>query len=140
MTDFADSEKRLSAALERIDYFLSRANQDGQSRVSGDAPDARLDEAEAEIARLTAENESLRASAQDGAAQDGAGAGDDALRAELDALRTARAAEMAALDDIVAGLEALVARAPRASDAPFAEDVAPGSGDVLSFSGQQGKG
>ncbi len=89
MTSFADSEKRLNAALARIDRALDRAPAEG---------------------------------------------GDSAkLQAELDALRAARAAEIAALDDIMTGLEALIAKAPRASDAPYAEDVQPASGDVLRF-------
>ena len=40
----------------------------------------------------------------------------------------------------MSGLEKLLATAPRASDAPYAEDVAPDSGDVVAFSGQKGKG
>lgn len=92
MTSFAESEKRLNAALARIDRALDRP-----------------------VAQP-------------------AGGGDIAkLQAELDALRTARAAEIAALDDIMTGLEALIAKAPRASDAPFAEDVQPAPGDVMRF-------
>ncbi|MFV0411482.1 MAG: hypothetical protein ACK5LJ_17825 [Paracoccus sp. (in: a-proteobacteria)] len=93
MTSFVESEKRLNAALVRIDRALDRA-----------------------------------------LALPAGGGGDTAkLRAELDALRAARAAEIAALDDIMTGLEALIAKAPRASDAPFAEDVQPAPGDVLRF-------
>ncbi|MBA4490365.1 hypothetical protein [Paracoccus sp. S1E-3] len=129
MTSFADSEKRLIAALGRIDQALDRA-----------APAA-----DAELAALRAENAALKRSLADVEAQlartethVAATQGDAAIRAELDLLRSTRAAEIAALDDIMSGLEQLIARAPRASDAPYAEDVTPAPGDVVAFDKSEG--
>ena len=63
---------------------------------------------------------------------------DAELQSELDLMRSTRAAEIAALDDIMSGLELLIARAPRASDATYAEDVAPASGEVVAFDKSEG--
>ncbi len=100
MTSFAESEKRLYAALARIDRALDRALDRASDRP---------------------------------VAQPAGGADTAELQAELDTLKAARAAEIAALDDIMTGLETLIAKAPRASDAPFAEDVQPAPGDVVRF-------
>ncbi|MDO5642910.1 MAG: hypothetical protein Q4G26_11080 [Paracoccus sp. (in: a-proteobacteria)] len=141
MTSFADSEKRLIAALGRIDAALDRASVPGPAeaepalvalRAENQALKRRLAEAHEETARLARANEALSA------LHDGDMAGDDALRAELDALKAARAAEIAALDDIMSGLEGLIARAPRASDAPYAEDVTPAPADILAFDTREG--
>ncbi|MDO5656814.1 MAG: hypothetical protein Q4G36_00590 [Paracoccus sp. (in: a-proteobacteria)] len=128
MSDFADSEQRLKSALERIDYFISRAKTPGPDH----GLQSRLDAALAENKALWRENEALN----DRLRQSDEGG----LRAELDALKATRAAEIAALDEIMSGLERLMATAPRASDAPYAGDVRPDSGDVVAFSGQKGKG
>ncbi|MDO5605116.1 MAG: hypothetical protein Q4G25_08150 [Paracoccus sp. (in: a-proteobacteria)] len=137
MNSFADSEKRLVAALARIDQALDQrvtghghADEEGARLVAENADLRReLETAAQEVARLGAENEALRSRSDSSGTPDASAA----LQAELEALRAARAAEIAALDDIMSGLEALIARAPRVSDAPYAEDVAPAPGDVLSF-------
>lgn len=161
MTSFADSEKRLMLALGRIDDALDRAAArpaPAPDHADGAAPPAddealaalkaenaalkrRLAEANEEAARLVRANEALAAA--NAGLTDGRDIPEEALRAELDALKAARAAEIAALDDIMSGLEAMIARAPRASDAPYAEDVAPeevtpASGDVVSFGQNEG--
>ena len=128
MTSFADSEKRLIAALNRIELSLDR-----------DPP------ADAGLEALRAENAALKRSLADVEAQlarattNAAATRDDAdLQSELDLMRATRAAEIAALDDIMSGLEQLIARAPRASDAPYAENVAPAPGEVVAFDKSEG--
>lgn len=128
MTSFADSEKRLIAALNRIEKSLDR-----------DPP------ADAGLEALRAENAALKRSLADVEAQlarattHAAATRDDAdLQSELDLMRATRAAEIAALDDIMSGLEQLIARAPRASDAPYAENVAPAPGEVVAFDKSEG--
>ena len=125
MTSFADSEKRLIAALGRIDDALDR----GAAAVSAQ------DQLRAENAALkqrVAALEAELATARNGRAPDAD------LQSELDLMRTTRAAEIAALDDIMTGLEQLIARAPRASDAPYAENVAPMPGEVVAFDKSEG--
>lgn len=128
MTSFADSEKRLIAALARIDQALDRETPVDARLEALHAENAALKrsltEAEAQLARVTT--------------QPAAAASDSALQAELDAMRVARAAEIEALDDIMSGLELLIARAPRASDAPYVENVAPASGEVVAFDKSEG--
>ncbi|WBU55915.1 hypothetical protein [Paracoccus sediminicola] len=157
MTSFADSEKRLIAALARIEQALDRgpgpqaqsdAPQPGEAAAQDSAELTRLQsentalkrrlaETGEELARLAAANEALSQANADLTADKEHGS-DPALRAEIEALKAARAAEMAALDDIMAGLEGLIAQAPRASDAPFAEDVSPASGHVVAFDQNEG--
>ena len=132
MTSFADSEKRLIAALRRIDQALDR---DAPAAIAPDA--AELQALRAENAALKrslaeAERELARATSQINAS------GEVALQAELDQMRITRAAEIEALDEIMAGLELLIARAPRASDAPYAENVAPAPGEVVAFDKSEG--
>lgn len=157
MTSFADSEKRLIAAFGRIDAALDRFVQSSPAIDAGAAPSAngsddrfaelqaenkalkrRLAEANEEAARLARANAALVAANAE--LTQGKDASEDALQAELDALKAARAAEIAALDEIMTGLEILLSRAPRASDAPFAEDVAPAAavGDVVAFDQSEG--
>lgn len=131
MTSFADSEKRLIAALGRIDQALDRSTPAG----------ARTDDSELEA--LRAENAALKqrlseAEGQLAAHAKGANGAEGALQSELDRLRATRSAEIAALDEIMSGLELLIARAPRASDAPYAENVAPASGEVVAFDKSEG--
>ena len=125
MTSFADSEKRLIAALGRIDDALDRGaaavSAQGELRAENAALKQRLAALEAELA-----------AARNGRAPDAD------LQSELDLMRTTRAAEIAALDDIMTGLEQLIARAPRASDAPYAENVAPMPGEVVAFDKSEG--
>lgn len=136
MTSFADSEKRLIAALGRIDQALDRGTPAG-AHTDG----VRTDDAELEA--LRAENAALKqrlseAEGQLAAHAKGANGAEGALQSELDRLRATRSAEIAALDEIMSGLELLIARAPRASDAPYAENVAPASGEVVAFDKSEG--
>ena len=126
MTSFADSEKRLIAALGRIDRALDRDAPENAGDDSLRAENAALKQRLAELeAELTA-------------ARRNTAPADAALQSELDLMRSTRAAEIAALDDIMSGLELLIARAPRASDAPYAEDVAPALGEVVAFDKSEG--
>lgn len=156
MTSFAESEKRLIAALGRIDRALDAAQAalpagDAAAPVSESGESAaelsalrdentglkrRLAEAGEDAARLARANEKL--AAENERLADGQGEAEAALRAEIEALKAARTAEIAALDDIMTTLEAFIARAPRASDAPFAEDVAPAPGDIVAFDQSEG--
>ncbi len=155
MTSFADSEKRLIAAFGRIDAALDNA----AGRLGGaafDSADAGAGD-QAELAALKSENAALKrrlATSHEEAARlaranealseanaeltAGGADTETALRAEIAALKAARQAEIAALDEIMTGLEALIARAPRASDAPFAEDVAPAPADIVAFDQREG--
>lgn len=163
MTSFADSEKRLIAAFGRIDVALDNAasllarpvaetvfteviiTEDADPgaadeliaiKAENTALKRRLATSHEEAARLARANEALsRANAELVAGGTDAEA---ALRAELAALKAARQAEIAALDEIMTGLEALIARAPRASDAPYAEDVTPAPADIVAFDQREG--
>jgi chromosome segregation ATPase len=159
MTSFADSEKRLIAAFGRIDAALDNAASlmarpvaeavTAEIIIAEDAPEElaairaensalkrRLATSHEEAARLARANEALsRANAELVA---GGTDTEAALRAELAALKAARQAEIAALDEIMTGLEALIARAPRASDAPYAEDVTPAPADIVAFDQREG--
>lgn len=130
MTSFADSEKRLIAALGRIDRALDRDTPenaaDADLRAENAALKQRLATLEAELAAARRTTAPADAELQ------------SELQSELDLMRSTRAAEIAALDDIMSGLELLIARAPRASDAPYAEDVAPASGEVVAFDKSEG--
>lgn len=159
MTSFADSEKRLIAAFGRIDAALDStailtarpaADADGaEVTLSADASDEllaikaensalkrRLATSHEEAARLARANEALSLANAELVA--GGTDTEAALRAELSALKAARQAEIAALDEIMTGLEALIARAPRASDAPYAEDVAPAPAEIVAFDQREG--
>lgn len=149
MASFVNSEKRLIAALDRIDAAL-----DSDTAISTPLPAGadteckedrklhklemknasfkqRLIEMGNDITRLARANDTLiRVNAE---LCEGKEVADNALRAELDALKAARAAEIHALDDIMKEIEILIAQAPRNTDAPYAEDVEPASGDVVSF-------
>ena len=127
MTSFADSEKRLIAALNRIEQALDRAAP-ADSSSDSDALRAENAALQARIATLEAELAAARH----------APAADADLQSDLDLMRATRASEIAALDDIMSGLELLIARAPRASDAPYAENVAPIPGEVIAFDKSEG--
>ncbi|SDD20619.1 hypothetical protein SAMN05421538_101100 [Paracoccus isoporae] len=154
MTSFAESEKRLIAALGRIDRALEagpaaadQPERDGESdesaaritalRDENTALKRRLAEAGEDATRLARANEMLAAENAT-LTKAGGGEAEAALRAEIEALKAARAAEIAALEDIMASLETFAAEAPRASDAPYAEDVAPAPGDVVAFDQSEG--
>ncbi|MFV0293996.1 MAG: hypothetical protein ACK5II_12615 [Paracoccus sp. (in: a-proteobacteria)] len=150
MTSFSDSEKRLIAALGRIDQALDRRpsqitaiqqGNDGSDEIisllqtENEALKSRQTEMEQEITRLSEVNESLATASRKA---EGGKKAESALQKELDALKATRKAEIAVLDEIMTGLEALVAKAPRVSDAPYVEDVMPVSGEVVSFDSDEG--
>lgn len=120
MTSFADSEKRLNAALSRIDNALDRclAHASGAGLPEAAPDDAALQELRALNASLTQRLAEAEAA--------------------LAALAAERAAEVAALDEIMDELETMIARGPQSSDAPYAEDVAPGPGEVVAFDKSEG--
>ncbi|WP_195759802.1 hypothetical protein [Paracoccus sp. S-4012] len=109
MSDLSASERRLLAALDRIDRSIDliRARE-----AEAPAPAA---EGASEAARLAAANDELIAANRAlMAALDGQGGGEDAsrraLEAEIEALKAARAAEIAQLGDVLGALEALTGR------------------------------
>ncbi len=128
MTDISVSERRLSAALDRIDQLLEAGvyRRAGSDTPSDDTPpqpatDAALAEAARRIAAATDQATRLAAANDDLAAANrilidaASGQGDRveavsiALEAEIEALRAARAAEIAQLGDIMQELERLMA-------------------------------
>ncbi|WP_207099800.1 hypothetical protein [Paracoccus shandongensis] len=144
MSDISVSERRLSAALDRIDQFLDRG---GMGHASPDQDlRAELDQAYAQIAALTkqlaqrgdnadgpglAEQAARLAAANDELAaanraliQAASGNGDRieavsvALEAEIEALRAARAAEAAQLGTLLAEVERLLAENEAAAATP----------------------
>ncbi len=94
MSDISASERRLSAALDRMDQLLEA----GWGRRASQASDAEVEELRAANARLTAEVATLREG----------GADDAGLRAELESLRAERAAEQVQMSAIMAELERLL--------------------------------
>lgn len=147
MSDITASERRLSAALDRMDQLLDagrgasgpqaeriaaleRERDAALARADGAGAEpalaelqARLDAATEEAAALSAANEALIAANRDLLeAQQTGGIGPDearaALEAELSALRAARAAEMAQMSEIMAELERLLADEPAVIDGP----------------------
>lgn len=146
MSDISVSERRLSAALDRIDQFLDRGGvvqtvpgpdpradpqaAQAQSRALTDRLDQQ-DMAE-QAARLAAANDDL-AAANRALIQALEGEGDAveavsiALEAEIEALRAARAAEAAQLGALMAEVERLLAEdsaAPAAATPELAGDAA----------------
>lgn len=145
MSDISVSERRLSAALDRIDQILDR----GGAVHAAPGPDLRaeLQAAHAQIdalteqlgqqdmaeqaARLAAANDDL-AAANRALIQAAAGDGDAieavsiALEAEIEALRATRAAEAAQLGALMAEVERLLAEdgAPPAATPEIAGDDA----------------
>ncbi len=144
MTSFADSEKRLNAALSRIDKALDfRLARDAGNQPEGAGGDS------TELAALQAENTTLterlaKAEAElaemrvKAATAEGQASAESQLQGELDALKAERAAETAALDEILEELATMIASAPQAEDAPFAEDVSPVPGEVVAFDKSEG--
>ncbi|WP_183154118.1 hypothetical protein [Paracoccus siganidrum] len=115
MSDISASERRLSAALDRIDQILEagRGHRPAPAEAAEDGArladlQARLDAANDQLAGLARANEELAAAnrALIDAAPDLDGDGvHRALEAEIGALRAARAAEIAQLGEIMAELE-----------------------------------
>ncbi|MBW7055965.1 hypothetical protein KY389_04550 [Paracoccus bogoriensis] len=122
MTEISASERRLSAALDRIDQLLEagaarpRMGDDprvGQLEAALAEAEIRLREAQDGAARLSAANDGLAAANRllIEAAETGGVTRDeaiDALRAEIAALRAAREAEMAQMAEIMAELGRLL--------------------------------
>lgn len=128
MSDISVSERRLSAALDRIDQILDRggavhAAPGPDLRAELQAAHARIDALTEQLgqqdmaeqaARLAAANDEL-AAANRALIQAIAGEGDTveavsvALEAEIEALRAARAAEAAQLGALMAEVERLLA-------------------------------
>lgn len=128
MSDISVSERRLSAALDRIDQFLDRGGV--VIAAPGSDPGPELEAAHAQIraltdqlgqqdmaqqaVRLAAANDDL-AAANRALIQAAAGEGDAveavsiALEAEIEALRAARAAETAQLGALMVEVERLLA-------------------------------
>lgn len=131
MSDISASERRLSAALDRIDQILEagRGHRPTSAEMAEDGArladlQARLDAANDQLAGLARANEELAAAnrALIDAAPDLDGDGvHRALEAEIGALRAARAAEIAQLGEIMAELEHYMGGHP----APAAEAVQP---------------
>ena len=126
MTEISASERRLSAALDRIDQLLEagtarpRAGDDprvGPLQTALSQTEARLRDAQDGAARLSAANDVL-ASANRlliEAAETGGITRDEAveaLEAEIAALRAAREAEMAQMAEIMAELGRLLPADP----------------------------
>jgi len=115
MNQTSSSERRLSAALDRLDRALDAVARRPAAVPPDDSGGAVLatteaarDAAHAEATRLAAENERLiaanRALAETPADPD---ARLEALQAELAALRALRAAETAQMEEILSALENL---------------------------------
>lgn len=113
MSDISASERRLSAALDRIDQFLEAGSMRRSAPVEDSATQlaelqARIQLADSQLADLAHANEQLVTAnrALIAAAPDGdTDAVRDALEAEISALRAARTAEIAQLGEIMAELE-----------------------------------
>lgn len=139
MSDITDSERRLVAALDRIDRSIEKMRVERSEAAASGSAAARVEtalaEAEAENARLGDEIAALRsrlteaghetvrlAAANDAlteanqkllAGKGGAVEATAALRAELEALRATRAAEIAQMDDILGSLERMLSGGAR---------------------------
>ncbi|CAM3264499.1 hypothetical protein PANO111632_11010 [Paracoccus nototheniae] len=140
MSDITASERRLSAALDRLDKLLEAGAHaptpaEAEGPAAGQAAfgdlQARLEAATEQSAQLSAANEDLIAANRDMLdAQATGGIGADearaALEAEIAALRAARAAEMAQMSEIMAELERLLAgdAASDEGEAPLAVHAA----------------
>lgn len=150
MSDISISERRLSAALDRIDQYLDRggvAQGSGASdlRVELEAAQARIAELMERPATPASDGDMAEQAARLAAANDGlaaanraliaAMAGEDdrieaiglALEAEIEALRAARAADSAQLASLLVEVERLLAEdgndeALRERDAPAPAD------------------
>lgn len=165
MSDISVSERRLSAALDRIDRFLERG---GMAGSASSAPDlkAELDQAHAQIAALTeqlsrqgdrgedpdlAEQAARLAAANDeltaanrALIQAASGDGDRveavsvALEAEIEALRAARAAEAAQLGSLLAEVERLLSENEATAATPEVAGDAGGVPEDSDADAQQG--
>ncbi len=133
--DLNASEKRLFAALDRIDAYLDRAAQGPAPAAAGDGTavdvaseqrhaaaladlQARLDEAQRQLTAagrqavaMSAANDVLAKANRKLLDAAGSISGDDAcaaLQAEIDALRAARGAEISQLGEIVEALDRML--------------------------------
>ncbi len=149
MSDISVSERRLSAALDRIDQFLDRGGVVATS--SGSDLRAELEAAQAQVdalterlgqddmadqaVRLAAANDELAAAnrALIEAAAEGNNAVEavsQALEAEIEALRAARAAEAAQLGALMAEVERLLGGDLTVSPAVTTPEIAGDAGGV----------
>lgn len=140
MSDITASERRLRAALDRMDKMLDEAPRPAAAvPVADDGAlaglQARLDAATEQAAGLSAANEELIGANRDLLdAQETGGIGADeqmaALQAELSALRAARAAEMAQMSEIMAELERLLADEPPILDGTVPDEAGGDAGGL----------
>lgn len=141
MSDITASERRLRAALDRMDKMLDAAPRPAAAAapVADDGAlaglQARLDAATEQAAGLSAANEELIGANRDLLdAQETGGIGADeqmaALQAELSALRAARAAEMAQMSEIMAELERLLADEPPILDGTVPDEAGGDAGGL----------
>ncbi|WP_405401459.1 hypothetical protein [Paracoccus sp. Ld10] len=144
MSDITASERRLRAALDRMDKMLDAAPRpaDPTPPATVAAEDgvladlqARLDAATEQAADLSAANEALITANHDlldAQATGGIGADEQmaALQAELSALRAARAAEMAQMSEIMAELERLLADEPPILDGTVPDEAGGDAGGL----------
>lgn len=140
MSDITASERRLRAALDRMDKMLDAAPRPAAAAPVADdgalaGLQARLDAATEQAADLSAANEELIGANRDLLdAQETGGIGADeqmaALQAELSALRAARAAEMAQMSEIMAELERLLADEPPILDGTVPDEAGGDAGGL----------
>lgn len=145
MSDISVSERRLSAALDRIDRILE-AGGGRRSAEGGPAPDEltavqeRLDAANDQIAALARANDALTNANR--ALIDGEDVGEDgvrrALEAEISALRAARGAEITQLGELMAELERYLGNA--GSAAPVTPEVIGDAGGLPEADDDAGAG
>lgn len=163
MTEITASERRLRAALDRIDRLLDAGSTLRKpDHGAGAADQARIDAlqhalaearagqeaAEGQAARLSEANEGLAAANRLLIeADETGGIGTDeavqALEAEIAALREARAAEMAQMAEIMLEVERMLEpAAPAAAEAGSARDGDPAlsSDDAADHVGDEGDG
>lgn len=144
MSDITASERRLRAALDRMDKMLDVPPRPAEAAAPAPSAaddgalaelQARLDAATEQAAGLSAANEELITANRDLLeAQETGGIGADeqmaALQAELSALRAARAAEMAQMSEIMAELERLLADEPPILDGAVPDEAGGDAGGL----------
>jgi multidrug efflux pump subunit AcrA (membrane-fusion protein) len=144
MSDITASERRLRAALDRMDKMLDVPPRPAEAAAPAPSAaddgalaelQARLDAATEQAAGLSAANEELIIANRDLLeAQETGGIGADeqmaALQAELSALRAARAAEMAQMSEIMAELERLLADEPPILDGAVPDEAGGDAGGL----------
>lgn len=149
MSDISVSERRLSAALDRIGQFLDRGGRaapgpDQDLRAELEAAQARIDalterlgqhDMAEQAARLAAANDELAAANRAlieavAGGNNAVEAVSQALEAEIEALRAARAAEAAQLGALMAEVERLLGEDVAQTTAPAATTIPEIAGDA----------